>query len=90
MNDIGTVILIAQGALLIALKVSMPVLAFGMTAGFLIGIFQTVTQLQDSTLAFVPKLLATMVSLAIFGPWMVQTLVRYSVELLERIPHVWG
>ena len=90
MNDIGTVILMAQGALLVALKVSMPVLAFGMVAGFLIGIFQTVTQLQDSTLAFVPKLLATLVSLAIFGPWMLHTLVRYSAELLGTIPRVWG
>jgi flagellar biosynthetic protein FliQ len=89
MNDIGAVILIAQGALLIALKVSMPVLAFGMLAGFLIGIFQTVTQLQDSTLAFVPKLLATLVSLAVFGPWMLHTLTRYSSELLSMIPYIW-
>jgi len=90
MNDIGTIILIAQGALMVALKVAAPVLAFGMGAGFLIGVFQTVTQLQDSTLAFVPKLLATLVSLAIFGPWMLHTLVRYSVELLTTIPKAWG
>jgi len=90
MNDISSVLVIAQGALLTALKVSMPVLGFGMVAGFLIGIFQTVTQLQDSTLAFVPKLLATLVSLAIFGPWMLHTLVRYSVELLTTIPKAWG
>lgn len=90
MNDIGTVLMIAQGALLTALKVSMPVLGFGMAAGFLIGIFQTVTQLQDSTLAFVPKLLATLVSLAIFGPWMLHTLVSYSANLISTIPHAWG
>jgi flagellar biosynthetic protein FliQ len=90
MNDVSTFILIAQGALMVALKVAMPVLAFGMAAGFLIGVFQTVTQLQDSTLAFVPKLLATLVSLAIFGPWMLHTLVRYSVDLLGNIPKAWG
>lgn len=90
MNDIASIIILAQGALLVALKVSLPVLAFGMAAGFLIGIFQTVTQLQDSTLAFVPKLLATLVSLAIFGPWMLHTLVSYSAELLGAIPRGWG
>jgi len=81
---------IAQGALLVALKVSAPVLGFGMLSGLLIGVFQTVTQLQDSTLAFVPKLLATLVSLAIFGPWMLHTLVTYSAELLGRLPGAWG
>lgn len=90
MNDIGTVLLVAQGALTLALKVSMPVLAVGMLAGVLIGVFQTVTQLQDSTLSFVPKLLATLASLAVFGPWMLHTLVKYSVELLQQIPKVAG
>ncbi len=90
MNDIGTVLLVAQGALTLALKVSMPVLAVGMLAGILIGIFQTVTQLQDSTLSFVPKLLATLASLAVFGPWMLHTLVKYSTELLQQIPRAAG
>lgn len=75
---------------MVALKVSAPVLAFGMLTGFLIGIFQTVTQLQDATLAFVPKLLATLVSLAVFGPWMLHTLTAYSAQLLGSIPHAWG
>lgn len=90
MNDIGSVILLAQTALMVALKVSAPVLAFGMAAGLLVGVFQTVTQLQDSTLAFVPKLLATLISLAVFGPWMLHTLVTYSAELLAGLPKAWG
>jgi flagellar biosynthetic protein FliQ len=63
--------------LIVALKLSLPVLLFGLMAGVMVSIFQTVTQIQEFTLTFVPKLLAVVTALAIFGPWMLSTMIHF-------------
>ncbi|WP_341877200.1 flagellar biosynthesis protein FliQ [Defluviitalea saccharophila] len=79
------VIDLAQDALLTVLKVSAPMLLMGLTVGLIVSIFQTVTSIQESTLAFIPKILAVFVSILIFGPWMLTTLMEYINNLYTNM-----
>ena len=74
--------------LIVALKLSLPVLLFGLIAGVMVSIFQTVTQIQEFTLTFVPKLLAVVTALAIFGPWMLSTMVHFIQYTYNHMPPV--
>ena len=68
------------------LMVSAPVLAAALIVGLLVSLFQAVTQINEATLAFVPKLLAVIAVFAIAGPWMLTMLVEYIRRILEAIP----
>ena len=68
---------IGRQALLTVIKVTAPMLGLGMAAGLTISIFQATTQIQEQTLTFVPKILAVLVSIIIFGPWMLNTLTEF-------------
>ncbi|MDF0606913.1 flagellar biosynthesis protein FliQ [Neisseriaceae bacterium TC5R-5] len=69
-----------------ALLIGGPVLLLAMAVGVLISIIQVVTQIQDASLAFVPKLLAVFAILVAFGPWMLRRLVAYTATLIAGIP----
>ena len=75
-----------QEALLLMLTVSMPMLATVMLVGLVVSIFQAITQINESTLSFVPKLIAALVVFAVAGPWMLTTLVDYLRRTIESIP----
>lgn len=81
--DVFTVL---QSALSLALELSLPILAVGLVSGVLISIFQAVTQINDSTLALVPKIVSVFAALAIFGPWMFHQLVQFSIQMLSYTP----
>ena len=81
--DVFTVL---QSALTVALELSLPVLAVGLVAGVLISIFQAVTQINDSTLSLVPKVISVFAALAIFGPWMFHQLMQFSTEMFSYTP----
>ena len=81
----GEVFSILQNTLGLALELSLPVLLFGLVVGVLISLFQAVTQINDSTLSLVPKIIAVFISLAIFGPWMFHQLVQFTVGILSRV-----
>ncbi|HSV74332.1 MAG TPA: flagellar biosynthesis protein FliQ [Chthonomonadales bacterium] len=81
----GEVVRIAQTCIVTALKLSLPVLLFGLVAGVLVSLFQAATQIQEFTLTFVPKLLAMVVAVVIFGPWMLATAVNFMVNILTRV-----
>ncbi len=81
---------VGREALTLLLTISMPLLGVVMAVGLLVSIFQAVTQINESTLAFVPKLIAAVVVFAIAGPWMVTTLVDYLRRTIEAIPTVVG
>ncbi len=81
---------VGREALTLLLTISMPLLGVVMAVGLLVSIFQAVTQINESTLAFVPKLVAAVVVFAIAGPWMVTTLVDYLRRTIEAIPTVVG
>lgn len=68
------------------LLVSLPVLGLTMVVGLAISVLQVVTQIQEMSLSFVPKLLAAGVAVIAFGPWMLRTLCRYAVGLWSQIP----
>jgi flagellar biosynthetic protein FliQ len=65
---------------------SAPCLLAALVVGLVISILQTVTQLHEATLSFVPKILAVMFCLVVFMPWMMQLLGQYTVSLLAQIP----
>ena len=80
------VIGLGREALLTALKVSAPVLVVSLVVGIVISAFQAVTQINESTLAFVPKLLAVAAAFLVALPWMIQLLVKYTTELFRSLP----
>jgi flagellar biosynthetic protein FliQ len=80
------VITFAQEAIKTTLLVSMPVLLIGLVVGLIISIFQAVTQIHEMTLTFVPKILAILLGLLVFGSWMLELLTRFTINTIEQIP----
>jgi flagellar biosynthetic protein FliQ len=68
------------------LLVCLPVLGLTMLVGILVSVLQVVTQIQEMSLTFVPKLLTAAVSLLVFGPWILRTLMAFSTRLWSGIP----
>ena len=79
------VIDLAQQALLITLFVSAPMLGLGLIVGLAISIFQATTQIQEQTLSFVPKIVAILGAIVVFGPWMLSTITEYTSNLFLNI-----
>ena len=79
---------IGRHCLLVALELALPILLFGLVAGVIVSIFQAVTSIQEFTLTFVPKLLAVVLALAIFGPWMLSTMVSFTVYVFGHMAPV--
>lgn len=67
-------------------KLSAPLLLTALIVGFIISLFQSVTQIQESTLSFVPKLVAMGVALLVTGNWMVHELISFTTTLYSQIP----
>lgn len=80
------VLTMGREALTLLLMLAMPVLGAVMVVGLTVSIFQAVTQIQEATLAFVPKLIAAMVVFAVAGPWMLSTLTDFIRRTIEAIP----
>jgi len=85
-----TVINIALQTMVVALKLSAPILVTSLVIGFTISLFQSMTQIQEFTLAFVPKLVGVGVALLISGGWMLQTLVDFTRDLFAMVPSLLG
>lgn len=77
---------VGRQALWVLVQIALPVLIFGMVAGVLVSLFQAVTQIQEVTLTFVPKIAAVVIALVIFGPWMLATMVAFMVQLFSFVP----
>jgi flagellar biosynthetic protein FliQ len=84
---VETIMGIGKGALELAFELAGPVLLFGLIAGLAVGIFQAMTQIHEMTLTFIPKILATVAALAIFGPWMLTRLVTFTTGILTSLPN---
>ena len=76
--------------MIVALKLCAPVLVPALVIGFVVSLFQSMTQIQEFTLAFVPKLIGVGLALLLTGNWMLHTLMDYTNELFERIPGLLG
>jgi flagellar biosynthesis protein FliQ len=78
---------LGREALVIATLIAAPVLIAGMLVGLAIGLLQALTQIQEQTVAFVPKLIAMVVALGLSLPWVLSRLIEYSHDLFTNIPN---
>jgi len=79
------VIRLAGEAVYTVLKASAPMLILALVVGLIISIFQATTQIQEQTLAFVPKIVVVLLAILIFGPWILTTLVDFTYNLLNNL-----
>jgi flagellar biosynthetic protein FliQ len=77
---------LALKTMLVAFKLSAPILATSLVIGFTISLFQSMTQIQEFTLSFVPKVIGVGIALLICGNWMLHTLITFTQQLFESIP----
>jgi len=86
----GVVMEIGRQAIQTAMVLAAPILLTALTVGLIVSIFQAATQINESTLQFVPKLLSMFVVILVFGPWMLQYLIDFIQRLFGSIPQLIG
>lgn len=84
MNE-AVVLGLAREALIVALEISAPILGASLIIGIVVSLIQAVTQVNEMTLTFVPKLIGVFVAMLIFGPWMMETLLGFSAGLFANM-----
>ena len=87
MND-ATVIALAQDALWTTVMVSGPILIVSLVIGMVVSVFQAMTQINEATMTFVPKILGVFAVAAFLGPWMIGTMVNYTIRMLTMLPQM--
>jgi flagellar biosynthetic protein FliQ len=85
-----TVVSICVGAMEVAMKIGLPLLLVGLVLGLVVSVFQAVTQIQEQTLTFIPKIIGLAVVLVVAGPWMLGEIVSWTQELYGQIPELVG
>jgi len=85
--NVETVIAIGRSALELTVALAGPVLLFGLVAGLVVSVFQALTQVNEITLTFIPKIAATAAALVLFGPWMLTRLVTFTTALFQSLPN---
>ena len=88
--DTNAVLDIGLDALVLAAKLCAPVLVTALVIGFVVSLLQSITQIQEVTLSFVPKAIGVAVALLVAGHWMIAETVSFTHELFERIPALLG
>lgn len=82
----NAVVQIALKTMMVSLQLSAPILVTALVVGFTISLFQAMTQIQEFTLAFVPKVIAVGIALLISGNWMLHTMISFTQDLFAMIP----
>lgn len=82
------VISLAERGITTVLMVAGPLLILALVVGLLVSIFQATTQIQEQTLAFIPKIVAVLFGLVIFGPWMLTQVVQFTTEIFRNLTTV--
>ena len=85
-----TVVNLATQAMTLAFEVAGPILLVGLVIGLAVSLFQAVTQIQEQSLSFIPKIVGLAVLIVVLGPWMMDKLVNYAVNLYMSIPSLVG
>lgn len=85
MVNANVVVQLAERGVYMVLIVCGPLLLLALAVGLLISIFQATTQIQEQTLAFVPKIVAVLIGLVFFGPWMLSRMVSYAYEIFNNL-----
>ena len=83
-----TVLELGLQAIVLSAKLCAPILLTALAIGFAVSLFQSVTQIQEVTLSFVPKAIGVAVALLVCGNWMLHELVSFTTELYQRIPNI--
>jgi flagellar biosynthetic protein FliQ len=86
----GDAVDLVRHALVLALTISAPMLLCGLIVGIIVSLIQAVTQIQEQTLTFIPKVVAMAVVIVIAGPWMLGQIVTYTQNLYQSIPSLVG
>ncbi|MEW8970948.1 MAG: flagellar biosynthesis protein FliQ [Mesobacillus sp.] len=84
------VISIAERGIYTVLMISGPLLILALVVGLIVSIFQATTQIQEQTLAFVPKIVAVLVGIVFFGPWMLSYMLSYATEIFSNLTRFVG
>ena len=84
------VVSLTMDAISVAIKIALPMLMAGLVVGLVVSVFQAVTQIQEQTLSFIPKILALAGVLIVLGPWMLNQLLSYTTDLWASIPQLVG
>jgi flagellar biosynthetic protein FliQ len=79
---------VVNQAIRVTLMLAAPMLLAALFVGVLVSIFQAVTQINEQTLSFIPKILVIIAALVIFSPWMMETMVTYTQDLFTSIPEL--
>jgi flagellar biosynthetic protein FliQ len=85
MNE-ATLLELSRRALVVALELSLPVLVLSLVIGVAVGLFQAVTQIQEMTLTFVPKIFGVIAALLVLGPWMLSQIVSFAASMFSGAP----
>ena len=83
-------IMVARRAILLTFLIASPMLGFGLLIGLTISIMQAVTQVNEMTLTFIPKIIAVLLALALFSPWILQIMIDFTVQVLTTLPNLAG
>ena len=86
----GLAVSLLRGGVLQTLMIAAPILLVGMLVGLIIAILQATTSIQEQTLTFVPKIAAILGAIFLFGPWIVTSMVQFTIRIFERIPNITG
>jgi len=86
--SVGQVVSLMNGGIIEILLLCAPVLIVGTVVGLIISILQATTQIQDQTISFVPKIVAIMAALIIFGPWMFTMIRTYTIGIFNQLPNM--
>ena len=85
-----TVVNVAVSAMELAMKVGAPIMLVGLVIGLAVSVFQAVTQIQEQTLSFIPKIVGMAVLVVVLGPWMLGQLITWTQQLYAGIPSMVG
>ncbi|NIK10801.1 flagellar biosynthesis protein FliQ [Alkalibacillus sp. S2W] len=84
------VVALAERGVYTILIVVGPLLIIALFVGLAVAIFQATTQIQEQTLAFIPKIIAVFIAIVILGPWMLQRLIEFTTSIFNEIPNIVG
>lgn len=83
--EIQDVVLIMKDGVMTILVISAPMIIGALVIGFIVALFQATTQINEPTMAFVPKIIVVFLALVFFGPWILSRMTQYTLELYENI-----
>lgn len=84
------VLKLSEQSIFTLIMIATPILLVALGVGLIVSIFQAMTQIQEQTLAFIPKIIAVFLSIVLFGPWMLTNLLDFTRNLFQQIPQFIG